>query len=181
MVVAVVAAPISSLIALGIATVEAHAGFPSAAACHANGRQSALQSPRMCPIRLGTHDGCTGVALHCHDGSRPAFVFLLNMEGRDHHPRAAPPEAGTGQGQDTNSTGARDRQRRQARAGQAGKEGSKLDSKFSSSGRQLVARPAKGGVVALPDYDPTRVNELMPHPIYAWMRWVQILSPKAER
>ncbi len=39
------------------------------------------------------------------------------------------------------------------------------------------ARPPKGGVVSLPDYDPTRVNELMPHPIYAWMRWVQILSP----
>ena len=42
------------------------------------------------------------------------------------------------------------------------------------------ARPPKGGVVALPDFDPTRVNELMPHPIYAWMRWVQILSPTAE-
>jgi hypothetical protein len=42
-------------------------------------------------------------------------------------------------------------------------------------------RPPKGSVVALPDYDPTRVNELMPHPIYAWMRWVQILSPTAER
>jgi Family of unknown function (DUF6194) len=38
-------------------------------------------------------------------------------------------------------------------------------------------RPPKGGVVALPDYDPTGLNELMPHPVYAWMRWVQILSP----
>jgi Family of unknown function (DUF6194) len=38
-------------------------------------------------------------------------------------------------------------------------------------------RPPKGGVVALPDYDPTRLGELMPHPVYAWMRWVQILSP----
>jgi hypothetical protein len=39
------------------------------------------------------------------------------------------------------------------------------------------ARPPKGGVVSLPDYDPTRLDELMPHPVYAWMRWVQILSP----
>jgi hypothetical protein len=38
-------------------------------------------------------------------------------------------------------------------------------------------RPPKGGVVALPNYDPTRLNELMPHPVYAWMRWVQILAP----
>lgn len=41
----------------------------------------------------------------------------------------------------------------------------------------VPARPPKGGVVALPDYDPSRLNELMPHPVYAWMRWVQILSP----
>lgn len=38
-------------------------------------------------------------------------------------------------------------------------------------------RPRKAGVVALPNYDPTRLDELMPHPVYAWMRWVQILSP----
>lgn len=41
------------------------------------------------------------------------------------------------------------------------------------------ARPPKGGVVELPSYDPTRLGELMPHPVYAWMRWVQILSPTA--
>ena len=41
----------------------------------------------------------------------------------------------------------------------------------------VPARPPKGGVVSLPDYDPTRVGELMPHPVYAWMRWVQILAP----
>jgi hypothetical protein len=40
-------------------------------------------------------------------------------------------------------------------------------------------RPPKGGVVELPGYDPTRIGELMPHPVYAWMRWVQILSPAA--
>ncbi len=38
-------------------------------------------------------------------------------------------------------------------------------------------RPPKGGVVALPDYKPTRLSEVMPHPVYAWMRWVQILAP----
>ena len=41
------------------------------------------------------------------------------------------------------------------------------------------ARPPKGGVVQLPDDDPTRRNELMPHPISAWMRWGQILAPTA--
>lgn len=45
----------------------------------------------------------------------------------------------------------------------------------------VPARPPKGGVVALPDYDPTRLNELMPHPVYAWMHWVQILSPTHAR
>jgi hypothetical protein len=42
---------------------------------------------------------------------------------------------------------------------------------------EVPARPPKGGVVELPDYDPTKLNELMPHPVYAWMRWVQILAP----
>jgi Family of unknown function (DUF6194) len=45
----------------------------------------------------------------------------------------------------------------------------------------IPERPPKGGVVALPGYDPTRVNELMPHPVYAWMRWVQILAPTADQ
>jgi hypothetical protein len=38
-------------------------------------------------------------------------------------------------------------------------------------------RPPKGGVVDLGGYDLTRLSELLPHPVYAWMRWVQILSP----
>ena len=42
-------------------------------------------------------------------------------------------------------------------------------------------RPPKGGVVELAGYDPTRLGELMPHPVYGWMGWVQILSPTAER
>ena len=37
-------------------------------------------------------------------------------------------------------------------------------------------RPAKGGVVAT-GHDVTRVGELTPHPVYAWMGWVQVLSP----
>ncbi len=41
----------------------------------------------------------------------------------------------------------------------------------------IPGRPAKGGVVALPGYDPTRLDELMPHPVYGWMSWVQILAP----
>lgn len=41
------------------------------------------------------------------------------------------------------------------------------------------ARPAKGGTVAT-GHDFTRLNELMPHPVYAWMNWAQILSPDRE-
>jgi hypothetical protein len=41
------------------------------------------------------------------------------------------------------------------------------------------ARPAKGSVIELPGYDPTRIGELMPHPVYGWMSWVQILAPTA--
>ena len=37
-------------------------------------------------------------------------------------------------------------------------------------------RPAKGCIVDT-DNDFTAINELMPHPIYGWMSWVQILSP----
>jgi hypothetical protein len=37
-------------------------------------------------------------------------------------------------------------------------------------------RPEKGGTVNTGD-DFTHIDTLMPHPIYAWMSWVQILSP----
>lgn len=40
-------------------------------------------------------------------------------------------------------------------------------------------RPAKGGVVKT-GHDFTQTNLLMPHPIYAWMNWVQILNPSQE-
>lgn len=42
-------------------------------------------------------------------------------------------------------------------------------------------RPPKGEAVALPGYDLTRLDELMPHPVYAWMSWVQILAPTPAR
>ena len=41
------------------------------------------------------------------------------------------------------------------------------------------ARPAKGGVVST-GHDFSVINQLMPHPIYAWMYWMQILSPTPE-
>lgn len=37
-------------------------------------------------------------------------------------------------------------------------------------------RPAKGQMVQT-GHDFTAVDELTPHPVYAWMGWVQILSP----
>jgi hypothetical protein len=40
-------------------------------------------------------------------------------------------------------------------------------------------RPAKGGVVQT-GHDFTENNHLMPHPIYAWMNWVQILNPSTK-
>jgi Family of unknown function (DUF6194) len=33
----------------------------------------------------------------------------------------------------------------------------------------------------LPGFDLARLDELMPHPVYAWMSWVQILSPTPAR
>ena len=45
----------------------------------------------------------------------------------------------------------------------------------------IPARPAKGGVIARAGYDPTRIDELMPHPVYGWMSWVQILAPTPPR
>ncbi len=39
-------------------------------------------------------------------------------------------------------------------------------------------RPGKGGVVAT-DHDFSAENILLPHPVYAWMSWVCVLSPSA--
>jgi Family of unknown function (DUF6194) len=45
---------------------------------------------------------------------------------------------------------------------------------------QKPLRPGKGSIVAT-DHDFAKLNELMPHPIYAWMAWVQILSPSRDQ
>jgi len=39
-------------------------------------------------------------------------------------------------------------------------------------------RPFKGGVETGHDF--TQTNLLMPHPIYAWMNWLQVLNPSQE-
>lgn len=41
-------------------------------------------------------------------------------------------------------------------------------------------RPPKGGTVAT-GHDFTALDTLMPHPVYAWMGWAQILSPSREQ
>jgi len=48
---------------------------------------------------------------------------------------------------------------------------------FAERFGETPRRPPKGGVVNLVGHDLTRLGELTPHPVYAWMRWVQILSP----
>jgi hypothetical protein len=40
-------------------------------------------------------------------------------------------------------------------------------------------RPEKGGIVNI-GHDFTKINILMPHPVYAWMSWVCVLSPSNE-
>jgi hypothetical protein len=40
----------------------------------------------------------------------------------------------------------------------------------------VPARPARGKCVHI-DHDPSVLDELTPHPVYAWMRWVQVLRP----
>lgn len=40
-------------------------------------------------------------------------------------------------------------------------------------------RPSKGGIVNT-GHDFTQFDTLMPHPIYGWMSWVQVLSPSEQ-
>jgi Family of unknown function (DUF6194) len=49
--------------------------------------------------------------------------------------------------------------------------------RFAERFGQRPRRPPKDGLVDLGGYDLTRLGELLPHPVYAWMGWVQILSP----
>lgn len=41
---------------------------------------------------------------------------------------------------------------------------------------QLPARPKAGEVVSM-NFDFTVLNQILPHPVYAWMGWVSILNP----
>ena len=41
---------------------------------------------------------------------------------------------------------------------------------------QLPARPKAGEVVNM-NFDFTVLNQILPHPIYAWMGWISILNP----
>lgn len=43
----------------------------------------------------------------------------------------------------------------------------------------IPKRPSAGEVVDM-DYDFTRLNEIMPHPVYAWMGWISVLNPAKE-
>jgi hypothetical protein len=46
---------------------------------------------------------------------------------------------------------------------------------------EVPRRPAKGELVALDGFNLEGLNQLTPHPIYAWMSWVQVLSPSLDR
>ena len=43
----------------------------------------------------------------------------------------------------------------------------------------LPKRPAKGCVVDM-NYDFTVINQVIPHPVYAWMSWICVLNPSEE-
>lgn len=43
----------------------------------------------------------------------------------------------------------------------------------------IPTRPSAGGIVDM-DYDFTKVDVIMPHPVYAWMGWVSVLNPSEE-
>ena len=50
---------------------------------------------------------------------------------------------------------------------------------YATNFKEKPTRPPKGGVVST-GHNFATLNELMPHPIYAWMAWVQVLSPSEE-
>ena len=43
---------------------------------------------------------------------------------------------------------------------------------------ELPKRPAKGGIIDMP-CDFTKLDTIMPHPVYAWMGWICVLNPSA--
>lgn len=48
---------------------------------------------------------------------------------------------------------------------------------------RLPKRPNKGGVTTMESektYDPTVIDKIFPHPVYAWMSWVSVINPSQE-
>jgi hypothetical protein len=50
---------------------------------------------------------------------------------------------------------------------------------FKEMFADIPKRPPAGGIVEM-DYDFTKVDTIMPHPVYAWMAWICVLNPSAE-
>ena len=44
---------------------------------------------------------------------------------------------------------------------------------------EIPTRPPAGGIINM-DYDFTKQNTLMPHPVYGWMSWLCVLNPGAD-
>lgn len=44
---------------------------------------------------------------------------------------------------------------------------------------KIPGRPAKGGIVDM-RYDFSAINQVLPHPVYAWMGWICIMNPTKE-
>ncbi len=51
--------------------------------------------------------------------------------------------------------------------------------KFVEIFQEVPKRPLKGGIID-GNYNFSTKNVIMPHPIYGWMLWIQILSPDEE-
>jgi uncharacterized protein DUF6194 len=48
---------------------------------------------------------------------------------------------------------------------------------------QLPGRPAKSHIISLHsgnDFNPMKVNKIMPHPVYGWMSWACVINPSEE-
>lgn len=43
----------------------------------------------------------------------------------------------------------------------------------------ILERAKAGGVVAM-DYDFVAINQIIPHPVYAWMGWISVLNPSSD-
>jgi len=49
---------------------------------------------------------------------------------------------------------------------------------FAEIFSRVPKRPPAGGVVEM-NYDFTKLDTIMPHPVYAWMGWVSVLNPSS--